>query len=265
MAVKIQLTPQELLSQSQEMLSLQKEFETLFGQSQTILNQVNENWSANLANNFSGKLLSVQKGFSQITSMLEAGGNLAAESAKSYESVDSLLAKVIGGKEGPLSALSGGAAAAAASVSAGAAAMLMPAGSWKEESLGDLQQSWEDSKNFLKWLDEQYEKLDKGTRNRLEKLMGSRWKNGWKITHDIITGEVSWKTGKAFLKAIGDGSLFDKAVAECLQFFLEDTYMDRGVHYNAGMTEQFKRGNILAGITNISGAIMNNFMWGLVT
>ena len=36
MAVKIQLTPQELLSQSQEMLSLQKEFETLFGQSQTL-------------------------------------------------------------------------------------------------------------------------------------------------------------------------------------------------------------------------------------
>ena len=104
MAVKIQLTPQELLSQSQEMLNLQQEYETLFGQSQTLLNQVNDNWSANLANNFSGKLLSAQKSFRQIISMLETGGRLAAESAGSFESMDSLLAKHIAGKSGVLNA-----------------------------------------------------------------------------------------------------------------------------------------------------------------
>ena len=49
MAVKIQLTPQELLSQSQELKGLQVEYETLFGQSQTLLDQVNTNWSVNLA------------------------------------------------------------------------------------------------------------------------------------------------------------------------------------------------------------------------
>ena len=66
MASKIQLTPAELLSQSQEMLSLQKEFSDLFGQSEKLLNQVTTNWSTNLANNFAGKLTSAQKGFKQI-------------------------------------------------------------------------------------------------------------------------------------------------------------------------------------------------------
>ena len=97
MAGKIQLTPAELLAQSQEMLSLQKEFESLFGQTNTLLNQVNQNWSANLANNFAGKLTSAQKGFANVIALLEQGGNMAATSAKTFESMDSLLSKVMNG------------------------------------------------------------------------------------------------------------------------------------------------------------------------
>ena len=93
MAVKIQLTPQELLSQSQELKGLQVEYETLFGQSQTLLDQVNTNWSVNLAHNFAGKIASAQMGFSRITDMLDAGAKVAETSARTFESVDSLLAK----------------------------------------------------------------------------------------------------------------------------------------------------------------------------
>lgn len=121
MAGKIQLTPQELLAQSQEMLSLQGDYEDLFKQSETLLNRVNENWSATLANNFSGKILSAQKSFRQISTMLGSGGNLAAESARTYESVDSLLAKNINGDGGSVAGTIG------AAVAAGAAGMAMGA------------------------------------------------------------------------------------------------------------------------------------------
>ena len=61
MAGKVQLTPAQLLAQSQEMLSLQKDYESLFQETSTLLNQINGNWSANLANNFLGKITSAQK------------------------------------------------------------------------------------------------------------------------------------------------------------------------------------------------------------
>ena len=99
MAKKIQLTPAELLAQSQEMLSLRDEYEAIFKSSQAVLSTVNGNWSVNLSRNFLGKLASAEKGFSQILGMLENGGNLAAQSANTYESVDSLLSKQILGEE----------------------------------------------------------------------------------------------------------------------------------------------------------------------
>ena len=41
MAGKVQLTPAQLLAQSQEMLSLQKDYESLFQETSTLLNQIN--------------------------------------------------------------------------------------------------------------------------------------------------------------------------------------------------------------------------------
>ena len=66
MATKIQLTPEELLVQSQEMLSLCQEFEALFQKNESLLKLVNQNWSTNLANNFAGKIGSAQKANSGI-------------------------------------------------------------------------------------------------------------------------------------------------------------------------------------------------------
>lgn len=104
MAGKIQLTTQELLAQSQEMFGLQEGYEELFRQSEELLGEVNGNWSEELSRNFSGKVKSVEKGFRQITDMLKTGGQLAAESARTYESVDALLAKNMGSDDKPVEA-----------------------------------------------------------------------------------------------------------------------------------------------------------------
>lgn len=90
---RIRLTPAELEAQSAEMNALKEEYAALFADGVKTLEGVNANWSANLARNFTGKILSVQKSCRNIVSMLDTGAAVAASSAKSFVSVDSLLAK----------------------------------------------------------------------------------------------------------------------------------------------------------------------------
>lgn len=106
MAGKIQLTPAELLAQSTEMLALEQEFASLFQKTESLLGQVNSDWSANLANNFAGKITSAQKACSSIINMLDGGAKIAETSANTMDSVDQLLKKAINGEstaEGPKS------------------------------------------------------------------------------------------------------------------------------------------------------------------
>ncbi|MBR6526975.1 MAG: WXG100 family type VII secretion target [Lachnospiraceae bacterium] len=100
---KIQLTPQELLAQSTEMASLQKEYEALFGTTSSILTRVNGNWSEALSRNFLGKMNSAQKGCKQLIASLETGSKLAKTSAQTYQSMDEQLAKYFGGGDANLS------------------------------------------------------------------------------------------------------------------------------------------------------------------
>ena len=81
--MKIQLTPSELISQSSEMSALQGEYEALFGRVHSTLRSVNDSWSANLSNNFSGKISSAQKSFANMTTLLGQGASVAANSAVS--------------------------------------------------------------------------------------------------------------------------------------------------------------------------------------
>lgn len=98
MAGKIQLTPAELLAQSAEMLALEQEFASLFQKTESLLGQVNSDWSANLANNFAGKISSAQKACSSIINMLDGGARIAETSANTMDSVDQLLTKAITGE-----------------------------------------------------------------------------------------------------------------------------------------------------------------------
>ena len=98
MAGKIQLTPAELLAQSAEMLALEQEFASLFQKTENLLGQVNSDWSANLANNFAGKITSAQKACTSIVNMLDGGAKIAETSANTMDSVDQLLKKAISGE-----------------------------------------------------------------------------------------------------------------------------------------------------------------------
>lgn len=93
----INLDPSVLLAQSAEMENLGKEYEALFSSVGSVLNQTNNNWSPNLAHNFSGKIASAQKGFSEVVDMLGYGASAAKASAERFQSIDSQLAKVLGG------------------------------------------------------------------------------------------------------------------------------------------------------------------------
>ena len=95
MAGKIQLTPAELLAQSAEMLALEQEFASLFQKTDSLLGQINSDWSANLANNFAGKITSAQKACTSIVNMLDGGARIAETSANTMDSVDQLLKKAV--------------------------------------------------------------------------------------------------------------------------------------------------------------------------
>ncbi len=95
MSGKIQLSPEELLSQSQEMSSLCEEFAALFQKNTAILKQVNDNWSSNLAANFAAKIQSVQRSGSAIVEMLGTGAKTAQNSAVGLADTDQSLIQTI--------------------------------------------------------------------------------------------------------------------------------------------------------------------------
>ncbi len=100
MSIKIKLTPEELKSQSAEMSALNDEMMTLFDGISREMNTVNSNWSANLANNFSGKIRGVNNSFSDLAAMFGFGAEAARTSAESMETVDATLSKMMLGGDG---------------------------------------------------------------------------------------------------------------------------------------------------------------------
>lgn len=93
----IVLNASELIAQSQSMKTLKEEYDTMFNQVVSILNEMNEGWSENLSNNFSGKITTAQKGFAKIIEMLDCGETVAKEAATSFEDVNAVMARQISG------------------------------------------------------------------------------------------------------------------------------------------------------------------------
>lgn len=89
----IKLDAAELRNQASEMTALGSEYEHLFSNVSSILHDVNNNWSPNLSNNFSGKISSAQKSFSNVVDMLKFGADAANSSAESFVSIDDTLAQ----------------------------------------------------------------------------------------------------------------------------------------------------------------------------
>ena len=273
MAGKIQLTPAELLAQSQEMLSLQKEFESLFGQTNTLLNQVNQNWSANLANNFAGKLASAQKSFANVVAMLEQGGTLAATSAKTFESMDSLLSKVMSG-DLAASGIGGGIAGVASTIGNGIAGVggVIGAGGiaagggiahvlkdvdwgkvgstisdFGEYAWEQLKKDWQNAGDSMEWLGEQYGKLPEEVRKKIEDTLGSHLTTAVGITYDIVTGNVTWDTAYDFIDEVFEGNAYGSALISTLDEVFNGDLQQRSAECTERTVDEWMQGNLIAG------------------
>ena len=93
----IVLNATELIAQSDSMKALREEYNAMFSQVSSVLNQMNDGWSENLANNFTGKIATAQKGFAKIVEMLECGEMVAKEAATSFEDINAVMARQISG------------------------------------------------------------------------------------------------------------------------------------------------------------------------
>lgn len=96
---KVKITTEDLLAQSNEMMTLQNEYSGLFSGVSSELNKVNCNWSANLAHNFLGKIVCSSNIFLKITKDLINAANAAKMSAETFEAIDRELAKMYGNDE----------------------------------------------------------------------------------------------------------------------------------------------------------------------
>lgn len=92
MAEELELTPELLLQQSQEMSSLKAEYEALLNAMVSDLKGINDSWSERLSSNFSAKIQSAQKSFSGVLTMLGNGSSAIYLAVKKLKEKDSQLA-----------------------------------------------------------------------------------------------------------------------------------------------------------------------------
>ena len=93
----IELDVSTLLAQSGSMKTLKEDYSAMFSKVVSILGEMNNGWSENLSNNFSGKITTAQKGFAKIVEMLECGENTAKEAATSFEDINNIMARQMSG------------------------------------------------------------------------------------------------------------------------------------------------------------------------
>ena len=93
MEQRIELTPEELIAQSEQMANLRTKYVNVFSGVSAILNDINGNWSENLAHNFSGKIATAQKSFEKIGDLLQVGSDAAKKHADGFQSLDETLSK----------------------------------------------------------------------------------------------------------------------------------------------------------------------------
>lgn len=189
MAVKVQLSPEELKSQSAEMSALQGEFDALFSSINSELRSVNSNWSENLANNFVGKITSAQAGLAKVVELLGTGAAAAGSSAESFLNVDGELSKLMS-TDHTSNDKSG-----APDIKANSTNM--------STIWNDIKDRWNETGDAYAWARENYNKLPEDLRKKVEEIVGKDEVLAAKIVGDLLTGDVTWKTLEKGLKAVG--------------------------------------------------------------
>lgn len=107
MAEILEITPELLMQQSQQMSRLKQSYEALMEKMLGDITGINGSWSQLLANNFSAKITDAQKSFLGVADMLQNGADAAAMAASALSQGDSTLAtRLVGTFHTPLDAVS---------------------------------------------------------------------------------------------------------------------------------------------------------------
>lgn len=110
MADILEISPELLLQQSQQMQQLKLSYEALMEKMLADITGINGSWSQLLANNFTAKIADAQKSFSGVTAMLQNGADAATMAATTLSQGDTTLAaRLVGTFTTPQSVLSTGA------------------------------------------------------------------------------------------------------------------------------------------------------------
>lgn len=92
MADILEISPELLLQQSQQMQQLKLSYEALMEKMLADITGINGSWSQLLANNFTAKIADAQKSFSGVTAMLQNGADAATMAATTLSQGDMTLA-----------------------------------------------------------------------------------------------------------------------------------------------------------------------------
>lgn len=246
---EIKLTPEELTAQSAEMASLQKEYETLFGQVTTALNGINDNWSENLASNFSGKIQSAQKSFSSVANMLLNGSSAAKISAAGFTTPGEVLSKIDGFFDK---------AEAFGNVQDNQKYVQILTSEERQQLIDmlppEMKKGAKEAANIDNWLVKNYNKIPESARDKIESIIPSDVKNTISIAHDVMQGNVSMET---IGKVASIKGTIPRSIAEAgLNANLRDNQnlLNRAdIAYKNGY-QAFKSGNVLSGLGYASEA-----------
>lgn len=246
MGTKILLTPAELQAQAVEMRTLAEDYEALFGNVGSTLNKVNGNWSANLANNFTGKITTAQRSFQLVTQELMNGAQIADTSAKTFESVDSQLAKLY--CTGVDETSRGG----------------------MQSYIDGLVEEAQTAGDALGWIEEQFEKLPHWITSGVDELWDlfvpekfQDLKDAYEITSKILQGEFDLKEAWDVFTDITKKNTKLAIFCETINYTFE-TGMARDAEMQAEIEAQLREGDVLGAVFDGAEGFVDTIIGGTV-
>lgn len=230
----IKLTPELLKTQGEKLGAISDSYRTTLKQVDRVLKRVNTNWSYRLANNFGTKIHSVAKSSETLVMLLEQSSSAAINAGESFSTIDSQLAKFIGGN---------------AANSNESSIKTVP--TQKNPSAPQIN-SIADLLNYLdniydKNLTEEQQKLLEAT---LKEVFGKDFVDVIKILKRIVQGKFDWKTGIDTLSFVfglfADSNIYLNAVWTTLKTIPK--YIELGEKYERELFENLEKGNIVGAI-----------------
>ena len=230
-AVEIKLTPELLKTQGEKLGAISDSYRTTLKQVDRVLKRVNTNWSYRLANNFGTKIHSVAKSSETLVMLLEQSSAAAINAGESFSSIDSQLAKFIGGN-----------AANSNESSIKTVPTQKNPSAPKINSIADLLNYLDNI--YDKNLTEEQQKLLEAT---LKEVFGEDFVDVIKILKRIAQGKFDWKTGIDTLSFVfglfAESNIYLNAVWTTLKTIPK--YIELGEKYERELFENLEKGNIV--------------------